>query len=47
MKIKCWIDADEKVIELDDNATEEEIEMEFDNWFNGCVSTGWYVMEDD
>lgn len=47
MKIKFWIDADEEVIELDDNVTEEDIKMEFEMWFDGCVSCGWYVTEDD
>lgn len=47
MKIKFWIDADDEVIELDDDVTEEDIEMEFESWFNGCVSCGWYIEEDD
>ena len=47
MKIKFWIDADEEVIELDDDATEEEIQDEFEMWFSGCISSGWYVTEDD
>jgi len=47
MKIRFWIDADYEVIEFDDDVTEEEIETEFDNWFDGCVASGWSIEEDD
>lgn len=47
MKIRFWIDADDEVIELDEDVTEDEIEMEYDNWFNGHVASGWCIEEDD
>lgn len=46
MKVRFWISADDEVIELDDDMTEEDIEMEYDNWFTGCISSGWYIEED-
>lgn len=46
MKVNFWVDAEDEVIELDDDATEEDILEEFDNWLNGSISFGWCIEED-
>ena len=46
MKIMFWINADEEVIEMPDDATEEEIREEFNLWFDGCVSASWDKVDD-
>lgn len=46
MKIMFWIKADKEIIEMPDDATEEEIREEFNNWFDGCVSASWDRIDD-
>ena len=47
MKLHFWIDADDDIIELDDDLTKEEIEEEFQMWVDGSLSCGWWIEEDD
>ncbi len=46
MKVCFWIDADDDIIELDDDLTREEIEEEFQMWVDGSLSCGWWIEED-
>lgn len=47
MKVNFWVDGEDEIITLDDDMTEEDIEEEFQMWFNGCVSCGWGIVEED
>lgn len=47
MKIKFIINADEDIVELDDNATEEEIVNELMDWVKRCVRYNWEIIEED
>lgn len=47
MKVNFWVDGEDEIITLDDDMTEEDIEEEFQMWFNGCVSCGWTIVKED
>lgn len=47
MKVNFWVDGEDEVITLDDDMTEEDIKEEFQAWFNGSVSCGWTIVEED
>lgn len=47
MRIYVWIDFDEEYIDLDDNATDEEIENEFQSWVNGVLHCGYTIVDED
>ena len=45
-KVKFSVDADELVVELPDNYTEEDIWKTFQAWLDSMVSLGWYFIEE-
>ena len=47
MKVYFWIDADNETIELDDDATENDIDDEFQSWVDGSLACGWTIEEED
>lgn len=47
MKVNFWINGEDEILTLDDDITEEDIEEEFQAWFNGSVSCGWIIVEED
>ena len=47
MKVNFWVNGEDEIITLDDDMTEEDIEEEFQMWFNGSVSCGWAIVEED
>lgn len=41
-RIKFYVEAYSEVVEVEDDATEEEIMDDFENWMDGAVESGWY-----
>ena len=41
-RIKFYVEAYSEVVEVEDDATEEEIQDEFESWLDGSVQYGWY-----
>ena len=41
-KVKFYVEAYSEEVEFEDDATEEEIQDEFENWLDGSVQYGWY-----
>jgi len=52
-KIKCYChngfagEMKEGIVEIEDNATEEDIEQEFQDWVNNNIDMGWYEIKEE
>jgi hypothetical protein len=46
-KITFYVEAEVEDIEVQDNASDNEIRAEYDMWMDGTVRTGWYENYDD
>jgi hypothetical protein len=40
--VHFYVTNDDEYIAFDDDATESEIQTEFENWLDGAVDYGWY-----
>ena len=47
MKVRFYIEEAEEVVDIDDDATDEEIQEYYDMWFNGNAEGSWNVEESE